>query len=106
MSTFQNNYDSLERLIFTEGLRIKTIDVHPELDLLLVILNTNAVLQQKISSYPLLKLATKEQLLQYEIQANGTGIYWYSLDEDLSLKGFLTDTLKRFVGNTQTAYAA
>jgi hypothetical protein len=93
-----------------EGLRIKTIDVHPELDLLLVILNTNAVLQQKISSYPLLKLATKEQLLQYTIQANGTGIYWHSLDEDLSLKGFLTDTLKRFVGNaptnTQTAYAA
>ncbi|MFC4232866.1 DUF2442 domain-containing protein [Parasediminibacterium paludis] len=106
MTTFQNNYDSIERLIFMEGLRIKTIDVHPELDLLLVILNTNAVLQQKISNYPLLKLATKEQLLQYAIQANGTGIYWHSLDEDLSLKGFLTDTLKRLVGNTQIAHTA
>lgn len=106
MITSQNNYDSIERLIYMEGLRIKTIDVHPELDLLLIILNTNTVLQQKISSYPLLQSATKEQLLQYEIQANGTGIYWYTLDEDLSLKGFLTDTLKRFVGNTQTASAA
>ncbi len=109
MTTFQNNYDSIERLIYTEGLRIKTIDVHPESDLLLVILNTHAVLQQKISNYPLLKMATKEQLLQYEIQSNGTGVYWYTLDEDLSLKGFLTDTLKRFVGNigyTQAGVAA
>ncbi len=106
MNTSQNNYDSIEQLIFKEGLRIRTVDVHPELDLLLIILNTNTVLQQKLSNYPLLKTATKEQLLQYEIQANGTGIYWYSLDEDLSLKGFLTDTLKHLVNSTKTASAA
>jgi Protein of unknown function (DUF2442) len=62
-----------------------------------VVLNTKAILQQKISSYPSMKNATKEQLLQYELIGNGTGIYWPALDEDLSLKGFLKDELRQSV---------
>ena len=59
---------------------------------MLIILNTKAVLRQKLSAYKLLKAADKKSLLQFEITGSGTGIHWTSLDdEDLSLKGFLRD---------------
>lgn len=101
MSTSTNNFDTIEKLIFEEGLRIEAIDVHPELDLMLVILNTRAVLHQKISSYPGLKTADKKLLQQYELISNGTGIHWPLLNEDLSLKGFLRDELRNVVRNNK-----
>lgn len=52
MNTSQNKFDALEQLIFSEGLKIKAVTFHKELDLMLVILNTKAILRQKISSYP------------------------------------------------------
>src|SRR5579875_3798694 len=94
----QNNYDSIERLIYENGLRIETIDFHPELDLMLIVLNTKAVLHQHISSYKLLKQAEVSALLSFELIGNGTGVHWPLLDEDLSLKGFLRDELKKVVG--------
>ena len=108
MNTLQNNFDIIEKLIFEEGLRLKTIDLQPELDLMLVILNTKAVLHIKLSSYPTLAMAKKEVLLKYELIADGVGIHWSLLDEDLSLKGFLQDELKNIVkvDNTQNSYAA
>lgn len=90
-----NNYDAMERFIFEEGLRIEKIDFHPAVDLMFVILNTKAVLTQKISSYWLLKAADISSLTQYELIGNGTGVHWPLLDEDLSLKGFLKDQLKK-----------
>ena len=93
----QNNYDSFERLIYEEGLRIETIDFHPELDLMLVVLNTKAVLQQDISAFKLLRSADVTVLTRYELIGNGTGVHWPLLDEDLSLKGFLNDELKKVV---------
>ena len=65
--------------------------------MLLIILNTKAILRQKISTYPQLKSATKKQLDKYELIGNGTGVRWIELDEDLSLKGFLKDEIKRTV---------
>ena len=60
MSTsVKNNYDAIERLIFEDGIRIEAVDIHPELDVMLIILNTKAVLRQCISSYKLLKNAKK-----------------------------------------------
>jgi hypothetical protein len=108
MNTLHNNFDTIEKLIFEEGVRIRTIDIHPELDLMLVILNTTAVLHIKISSYPTLAKAKKEILLKYELIADGVGIHWSLLDEDLSLKGFLQDELKNIlkVDNKQKSYAA
>jgi len=108
MNTLQNNFDTIEKLIFEEGLRIKTIDLHPELDLMLVILNKKTVLHIKLSSYPTLAMAKKEVLLKYELIADGVGIHWSLLEEDLSLKGFLQDELKNIVkvDNTQNSYAA
>lgn len=97
MNTSTNNYDALERLIFKEGLRIQTIDVHKEMDLMLVILNTKAILKQRLSAYPTLKAANEQQLQQYKLIADGTGIHWPLLDEDLSLKGFLQDEIRNIV---------
>ena len=94
MSTFQNNFDSLERLIFEEGIRILTIDFHRDIDLMLIILNTKAILRQKISSYPKLNKASLVDLNAFELIGNGEGVTWPSLDEDLSLKGFLQSELR------------
>ncbi len=98
MNTSTNRFDALESLIFEDGLRIDAINIHQELDLLLVILNTKAVLRHRLSDYPLLKAATTEQLLNYGLIGSGTGIHWPDLDEDLSLKGFLRDELRTLVG--------
>ena len=106
MNTSINNYDTIEQLIYTEGLRIQAVDFHKELDLMLVVLNTKAILQQKISSYPSMSNATAEQLMQYELIGGGTGIHWPALDEDLSLKGFLKDELRQTVSNRKTIIAA
>jgi Protein of unknown function (DUF2442) len=106
MSTSTNNYDAIEQLIYTEGLRIQAVDFHKELDLMLVVLNTKAILQQKISSYPAIANASLQQLMQYELIGNGTGISWLALDEDLSLKGFLKDELKQAVSSKKKNIAA
>lgn len=99
MSTSNNKYDALEQLIHEENIRIQTIDVHPEMDLLLVLLNTGSVLKEALSSYPSLSGADANQLRRFELIGKGTGIHWPELDEDLSLKGFLTNSLKNLVAN-------
>jgi Protein of unknown function (DUF2442) len=107
MSTSANKqFDAIESLIFTEGLRITALDIHPELDLMTIYLNTKAILSQNISSYKLLKNADKSQLLQYELTGGGIGIHWPLLDEDLSLKGFLQDELRKVVKSTKDPIAA
>ncbi|HPH99132.1 MAG TPA: DUF2442 domain-containing protein [Chitinophagaceae bacterium] len=106
MNTSTNNFDSIEKLIYEENLRIEAIDIHPELDVMLVILNTKAVLHQRLSSYTCLKTSNKTALLQYQLIGNGTGVHWPLLDEDLSLKGFLRDELRNTVNNNNGAVAA
>ena len=107
MSTFPNSqYDAIEDLIFSEGLRIQALDFHPELDMMLVILNTNVVLNQNLSTYSSLKNAEKGLLLQYELIGEGTGVHWPELDEDLSLKGFLQSELRRVVKSGNGSVAA
>jgi hypothetical protein len=97
MNTFANTYDAIETMIYEEHLRIEAIDIHRELDVMLIILNTRAVLRQKISSYKSLKSADNAALQNFELTGNGTGIHWPLLDEDLSLKGFLRDELLNVV---------
>ena len=103
MNTFQNNFDSLEHLIFEEGLKIQAVDFHKDLDLMLVILNTKAILRQKISSYPRLQKATIDELNKFELIGNGAGIHWSQLDEDLSLKGFLQSELRNVLAKGTVA---
>ncbi len=104
MNILENNFDSIEKIIFDENLRIQEIDIHKDLDLMLIILNTKAILRQTISKYPGLKNATNEQLNSYKLIANGVGIHWDELDEDLSLKGFLKDEIKRTVYTDNDTY--
>lgn len=107
MNTSANNqFDVIDHLIFNEGLRIKAVDMHPELDLITIYLNTKAVLSQNISSYKLLKDADKSQLLQFELIGEGVGIHWPLIDEDLSLKGFLQDELRKVVKSDKGSIAA
>lgn len=105
MNTSTNNYDSIEKLIYEEGLRIEAIDLHPELDVMLIILNTKAVLRQRLSSYKNLQTSNKSALLQYKLTGSGTGVHWPLLDEDLSLKGFLRDELRNTVNNNNVVAA-
>ncbi|MBC7889687.1 MAG: DUF2442 domain-containing protein [Ferruginibacter sp.] len=70
---------------------------------MLIILNSKVVLQQKISHYPLLINATIEQLNNYNLMANGTGVHWAELDEDLSLKGFLQDEIRKILKTSTIA---
>ncbi|HEX8279096.1 MAG TPA: DUF2442 domain-containing protein [Segetibacter sp.] len=103
MSTLKNKYDALEQLIFEEDLSIVSIDLHMDLDLMLIILNTKAVLRQKISSYKNLSRGSNEALQQFELITNGKGVHWPLLDEDLSLKGFLQQELRNMVNKDSIA---
>ncbi len=106
MSISINKYDSLEAIIFNDGLTIKVIYFHQDVDLMLIMLNTTAVLHQKISTYPLLKKSTLEQLKNYELIGNGAGVHWLDIEEDLSLKGFLQDEIRKIVGQNVFAIAS
>jgi hypothetical protein len=107
MSTSLNNrYDAIENLIFSEGLRIEALDFHPDLDMMLIILNTKVILNHSLSSYKGLKKADKSQLLEYKLISGGTGVHWPLLDEDLSLKGFLQNELRKVVKSDKGSLAA
>ena len=106
MSTSVNKYDGLESLIYNEGISIQALDIHKELDLMLIILNTKVVLKQKLSKFSNLQNATEKQLLNFQFIGGGTGIHWPELDEDLSLKGFLRDELKALITTPQDSLAA
>ncbi len=103
MSTSTNNYDSLEQLIYQENIRIQSLDVHSEPNMLLILLNTGSVLKEPLSRYSSLSTASVEQLSAYELIGGGVGVHWPDLDEDLSLKGFLKNSLKDAVVNRTNA---
>ena len=107
MNTSANKqFDVIEHIIFQEGLRIQAIDIHPELDLMTIYLNTKVALSQNISFYKLLKQADRSQLLQYELIGDGIGVHWPLLDEDLSLKGFLQYELRKVINSNKDSIAA
>ncbi len=106
MNTLQNNYDSIERIIFEEGLQIQKVEVHKEIDKILIFLNTNHILITPVSRYQSLKNASKMNLQKFEIIAGGSGIHWTVLDEDLSLKGFLKDALLMMLQKSEQVVVA
>ncbi|MEC3879164.1 DUF2442 domain-containing protein [Parapedobacter sp. 10938] len=99
MDTSTNNFDSLEQLIYSENIAIQTIDVHPDQDLMIILLNTGGILRETISKYPRLKGASAQALKNYRLIGKGTGVHWPDVDEDLSLKGFLNSGLKNLIYN-------
>ncbi len=83
--------DAVDKMIFDEGLRIKSVHVDQELDLLLIILSNKKILRRSIGITTRLKNANEAQLKNFTISR--TGIHWPELDEDLSLRGFLKEEM-------------
>ena len=90
-SSINNRYDTLEQIIFEQGLRIAGVHCYANLDLMLIVLNNKKVLQRKISSSARLSSATPEQLQNLQLISGGIGIHWSDVDEDISLKGLLKE---------------
>lgn len=101
MSTSYNKYDSIEKLIFDEGLRIKSLKFDLPNDNMFIHLNKDLTLIVRLSLYKNLKQAKPESLKHFKVIANGTGIHWPDLDEDLGLKGFFKDFLRSSVEGGQ-----
>lgn len=99
--------DPFDKLIFEKGLRIKHVLLDKPLNLMLVVLNNGAVIKSNLSDYPRLKPATPQQLANWCLIADGVGIEWPDINEDLSLKGFINTvymnkTLKTLKGNQES----
>ncbi|KEO71858.1 DUF2442 domain-containing protein [Anditalea andensis] len=103
MNSFSNEYDTIEKLIYEEGLKINALHFHPDLDLMLIVLSNKKVLQWAISSSLRLGQATLEQLHNYRLIGKGAGVHWPDLDEDLSLKGFLKEEIDRSLREIKSA---
>ncbi|MCP9750889.1 DUF2442 domain-containing protein [Ferruginibacter sp. HRS2-29] len=95
MNILHNKYDTIENIIFKQGLRITSLELNPEHDKLLIYLNTNMTLVAPTKNYKGLKNASVKRLKNYRLISDGVGIHWPDLDEDLSLKGFLKEFLNQ-----------
>jgi hypothetical protein len=84
--------DPIDALIFEKGLRIKSVIIDKELDLIGIILNNGKILESNLSEYPRLGEADEKQLTKWKLIGDGIGITWDELDEDLSVKGFIKTT--------------
>jgi hypothetical protein len=95
MNTSQNKFDSIEALIFKQGLKIKDVSFNTTRSKMLVHLTNEVTLVVPTKLYARLKNAPAKKILNFRLSANGSGIHWPDLDEDLSLKGFFNDFLKQ-----------
>ena len=88
----KKSVDPIDVLIFEKRLRIKNLLIDKDLDLMVLVLNNGSVLKESLSYYPALKDASAKALNNWRLIAGGTGISWKSLNEDLSLKGFIRNS--------------
>ncbi|WP_299290393.1 DUF2442 domain-containing protein [uncultured Mucilaginibacter sp.] len=85
--------DPFDQLIFEQGLRIKQVLlINKKEDILIVQLNNDAEVKIALSSYSKLKKASQQELNQWEMIADGIGLRWDGLDEDLSVKGLIKES--------------
>ncbi len=99
--------DPFDILIFEKGIRIKTLMIDKDLDLLAVVLNNGKILESRISYYSKLEKASVKQLNAWRLISGGVGVSWEKLNEDLSIKGFikstaLNDMLRQLLGENDT----
>jgi len=106
MTTLENKYDELEEIIYKEGLRIRAVHFHKDLDMMLIVLNNKRTLQRPLSYTKRLKKASLAELNNYRLIAKGVGIHWPDLDEDLSLKGFLREEITHSIHNIKQSMAS
>lgn len=89
------NTDLIETMIMKEGLSIVDVLPYKDLDLLALVLNNGVVLQARLSDFERLKKATPAQLKKWHLIGGGMGINWEALDEDLSLRSFIRDSVQQ-----------
>ena len=99
MNISHNKYDTIEGIIFNEGLRISSVQLNTQENKLEINLNSNLTIVSPIKNYSNLKTATIKQLKNYRLVSNGIGIHWPELDEDLSLKGLLKEFLTKKINS-------
>lgn len=87
--------DPIEAMILKEGLRIADVHPYKELDLLAIVLNSGDLLQARLSDFERLRKASTAQLRKWRLIGGGIGIHWKALDEDLSLRGFIRDSVQQ-----------
>ncbi len=95
MNTSHNKYDAIESLIYSEGLKISSVEVTSNNSKLLIHLNNHLTFVTPTKNYEGLKNATSKRLKNYRLIGSGIGIHWPELNEDLSLKGFLQEFLRQ-----------
>jgi len=93
MNTSNKSYDPITDIIFTKGLKIKSA-THKDRKLD-IILNNDLILVVSLKNYKKLNGAPLEEVNNFKIIGNGTGLHWPTLDEDLSLYGFLKEFFKQ-----------
>jgi hypothetical protein len=96
MSTSKNrtkhpSSDPIDILIFEKGLRIRTLFIEKDLDLLIIILNNGNLIKSSINSFEKLATAHQDELLKWELRNEGIAVRWRNLEEDLSLYGFIKE---------------
>ena len=94
MNTSHPNIDSLDAIIHISALQITAVEFNKKNNTLLVTLNTGSTIETELTLTPRLTMASNEALQQYNIIANGTGIHWPLIDEDLSLKSILRSAIQ------------
>lgn len=87
--------DAIEAMILKEGLCIADVHPYKELDLLAIVLNSGDLLQARLSDFERLRKASTAQLCKWRLIGGGIGIHWEALDEDLSLRGFIQDSVQQ-----------
>ncbi len=88
---YTHHADAMDQLIQTHDLRIMGLNFYPEVDLMLIVLNSRKVMKRPLSDFKKLQGAKQDALEHYELSRYG--VHWPTLDEDLSLKGFLQHEL-------------
>ena len=83
--------DAIDQLIQAHDLRIMGLSFYPEIDLMLIVLNNRKVMKRSLSDFKKLQGVKRDALKNYELSRYG--VHWPTLDEDLSLKGFLQHEL-------------
>lgn len=100
--------DIIDKLIYDRKVFIKGVIISKPYDVMFVLLGGNLSkplgeeFAFKLSEFPNLRSASEQKLNNWELVADGIGIHWKDLDEDLSLKGFIRSALKKLKKETES----
>lgn len=87
--------DSLDLLVFEQGIRTIDVFFNFEVNLIIVLLNKKRLIKRPLSEFNKSQKASKSDLFNNE--TDGIDIHWPKVDEDLSLRGFLKyDLLQQY----------